>query len=207
MEGKTAACAHLSPLGNVAAACADLWSNESVQNIKLLGGMAPTVCLEQLEYDVRLFNQAVHQGRDTVLTLQHLLVESDIHYDPQALVLSPEHVISISEEIVRGKSYLEAAIRGSLKGLDIIEQSINEGSLQIADIEKPWIDKLRDEIASMPRQEEEFIDKVLPFIDDSNGSLLNMGYRKVIKAFYDHKSGRFPDDIKMDLYSEEIMAL
>ena len=56
MEGKTAACAHLSPLGNIASACADLWSNESVQNIKLLSGMAPVAYLEQLEYDVRLKN-------------------------------------------------------------------------------------------------------------------------------------------------------
>jgi len=56
MEGKTAACAHFSPLGNIAAACADLWSNESVQKIKLLAGMAPTVYFEQLEYDTRLMN-------------------------------------------------------------------------------------------------------------------------------------------------------
>ena len=50
-EGRTAACAHLSPVGNIAACAADLWSNESVQNIKLLGGMAPTVSFEQLVYD------------------------------------------------------------------------------------------------------------------------------------------------------------
>ena len=36
MEGKTAACAHLSPVGNIAAACADLWSNESIQNLSLI---------------------------------------------------------------------------------------------------------------------------------------------------------------------------
>ena len=42
MEGKTSACAHLSPVGNVAAATCDTWSNESVQNFKLLGGMAPS---------------------------------------------------------------------------------------------------------------------------------------------------------------------
>jgi len=70
MEGKTAACAHLSPLGNIASACADLWSNESVQNIKLLAGMAPTVYLEQLEYDCRLMNKAIENGKDQVLTLQ-----------------------------------------------------------------------------------------------------------------------------------------
>jgi len=54
MEGKTASCAHLSPVGNVAAAACDTWSNESVQNIKLLGAMAPVVCVEQLIYDCRL---------------------------------------------------------------------------------------------------------------------------------------------------------
>jgi hypothetical protein len=43
----------LEPLGNVAAAAADLWSNESVQHIKLLSGMAPVAYYEQLEYDVR----------------------------------------------------------------------------------------------------------------------------------------------------------
>ena len=45
-EGRSAAVAHLSPFRNVAV----LWSNESVQNIKLLGGMAPTVSMEQSSY-------------------------------------------------------------------------------------------------------------------------------------------------------------
>ena len=53
MEGKTSACAHFSPLGNIAAAYADTWSNESVQNVRLLAGMAPTCYLEQLIYDCR----------------------------------------------------------------------------------------------------------------------------------------------------------
>src|SRR3989304_1793535 len=39
-EGKTASCAHLSPIGNGAAAARDTWSHESVQNLRLLGGMA-----------------------------------------------------------------------------------------------------------------------------------------------------------------------
>ena len=36
MEGRSATCAHLSPIGNIAAAAADLWSNESVQDTPLL---------------------------------------------------------------------------------------------------------------------------------------------------------------------------
>jgi methanol---5-hydroxybenzimidazolylcobamide Co-methyltransferase len=35
MEGKSAACAHFSPLGNIAASVCDLWSNESVQDVRL----------------------------------------------------------------------------------------------------------------------------------------------------------------------------
>ena len=65
MEGAEAACAHLSPLGNIAKATADLWSNESVQNVKLLGGMAPTVSMEQLAYATRLMNQAAGAATPT----------------------------------------------------------------------------------------------------------------------------------------------
>jgi methanol--5-hydroxybenzimidazolylcobamide Co-methyltransferase len=43
MEGKSAACAHFSPVGNIAAAMCDLWSNESVQHVRLLSGPAPEV--------------------------------------------------------------------------------------------------------------------------------------------------------------------
>ena len=73
MEGKSSACAHFSPVGNVSAACADLWSNESVQNIKLLSGYAPVVYLEHLVYDTRLMNEAIRDGRSTVNKLQDLL--------------------------------------------------------------------------------------------------------------------------------------
>ena len=64
-------------------ACADVWSNESVQNVKLLRGFAPTVYLEQLEYDTRFLNRALKDGRSTVQKVQELLAESDIHLDPQ----------------------------------------------------------------------------------------------------------------------------
>ncbi len=62
LEGAEAAVAHLSPIGNIAKAVPDLWSNESVNNIKLLGGMAPTVSVEQLIYATRLMNSASSHG-------------------------------------------------------------------------------------------------------------------------------------------------
>src|SRR5208282_4276214 len=105
MEGKTAACAHLSPMGNLAAACCDTWSNESVQNIKLLGGMAPTCYLEQLAYDCRLFNTARRHGKKSALQLQHWLVESDVATDPQAFILSPQSAVALAQVIVMSDSH------------------------------------------------------------------------------------------------------
>ena len=58
MEGKSASCAHFSPVGNIAAAMCDLWSNESVQNVRLLSGNAPEAFTELLAYDCRLMNAA-----------------------------------------------------------------------------------------------------------------------------------------------------
>ncbi|MBN2762315.1 MAG: hypothetical protein JXR41_04425, partial [Bacteroidales bacterium] len=130
MEGKTAACAHLSPVGNIASACADLWSNESVQNIKLLSGMAPTAYMEQLEYDARLMNEALRTGKNHCAVLQQLLVASDIYTDPQALILAPENVIRISRELIKGESYVSNARNGAMAALDIIEEALQSGQMK-----------------------------------------------------------------------------
>lgn len=167
MEGKTAACAHSSPLGNIAAACADLWSNESVQNIKLLGGMAPTVYMEQLIYDVRMFNTASRKSKSAALTLQDLLIESDSHHDPQAFILAPENVIEIAKEIVAGKNYLDSAKRATLRGLELIESAIKNDSLVVVEREKIWVDRIREEIHSIPDNEDQFIAEMLPLVDES----------------------------------------
>lgn len=175
MEGKTAACAHPSPIGNIAGACADLWSNESVQNIKLLAGMAPTVYLEQLEYDVRLMNQAIFQGKESARMLQRMMVDSDIKFDPQAIILSPENVISISKEIVKGENYIDAAVRGSLKALEIIESAFRSGNLILNEMELPWIDMIRNDILTIPVNESQFIEEIMPTIDQNKVILSEYG--------------------------------
>jgi methanol--5-hydroxybenzimidazolylcobamide Co-methyltransferase len=167
MEGKAAACAHFSPLGNIAAACADLWSNESVQNIKLLAGMAPTVSLEQLEYDVRMMNLSTQKGKESVLHLQSLFTESDAFLDPQALILTPQNIIEISKEIIKGNNYLENAKNGCLKAISIIDEAVKSGKLKLDEKEYVWIDTLRDEIESIPSDENKFIEQMIPFIDNT----------------------------------------
>jgi methanol--5-hydroxybenzimidazolylcobamide Co-methyltransferase len=165
MEGKTAACAHLSPVGNISAACADLWSNESVQNIRLLSGNAPTAYLEQLEYDVRLMNQAIKGGKKDILLLQKLMVQSDIFFDPQAFVLAPENVIKISREIVKGVNYIDATKRGCLKALELISESQKSGNLMDDPKELDWMKILQDDITSIPINESDFVEMILPSID------------------------------------------
>ena len=164
MEGKTAACAHLSPIGNIASASCDLWSNESVQNIKLLSGMAPTAYLEQLEYDVRLMNEALKAGKVHRDVLQQLLVSSDIYTDPQALILAPDNVIRISKELIKGDSYVANAKNGALVTLDIIEEAIQSGKMKLSEMEISYLPIMRDELSSIPDNESDFVEMMLPLI-------------------------------------------
>jgi methanol--5-hydroxybenzimidazolylcobamide Co-methyltransferase len=175
MEGKTAACAHLSPVGNIAAACADLWSNESVQNIKLLSGMAPVAYLEQLEYDTRIMNQAIKDSRETCLKLQELFVKSDSYYDPQAFILAPENVITISAEIVKGENYVDATLRGCKKGMEIIENAQKAGLLKKDEKEDIWMESLKAELYNIPASEDKFIEDILPTIDENKIILSEYG--------------------------------
>ncbi len=175
MEGKTAACAHLSPIGNIASACADLWSNESVQNIKLLSGMAPTAYLEQLEYDARLMNEALRAGKMHTQVLQQLLVASDVYTDPQALILSPENVIRISKELVKGNSYVANARDGALAAIDIIEEALASGKLKLSEMETSYLPILRDDLNSIPDDESKFVEMMLPLLDQSKFTLAEYG--------------------------------
>jgi methanol---5-hydroxybenzimidazolylcobamide Co-methyltransferase len=175
MEGKTSACAHTSPLGNIAAACCDLWSNESVQNVKLLADFAPIVYMEQLQYDVRLFNQAIKEGKESMIMLQRLLVNSDIYFDPQAFVLAPKNVIAISQEIVKGTNYIDATKRGCLKGIELIEDAMESGLLMDDPKETAWISMLKDDILSIPEDESKFVEEILPTIDPDKVILSEYG--------------------------------
>ena len=175
MEGKTAACAHLSPIGNIASACADLWSNESVQNIKLLSGMAPTAYLEQLEYDARLMNEALHRGKMHCQVLQELLVGSDEYTDPQALILSPVNVIRISKALIKGDSYVANARNGALEALDIIEEALQSGQMKLSEMETNYLPIFREDLNTIPEDENDFIAMMLPLLDPGKFILSEYG--------------------------------
>ena len=165
MEGKTAACAHLSPLGNIAAATCDTWSNESVQNIKLLGGMAPTCYVEQLIYDCRLMNAALAEGRDSALLYRKWMVASDAHRDPQAFILSPDSAIQIARAIVSAPDAYHAGQAAGLTALRLIRDAWRDGALKIPPREIPWLDRLQATLESLPASEIEFIGQMMSQVD------------------------------------------
>ncbi len=165
MEGKTSACAHLSPLGNIAAACCDTWSNESVQNIKLLGGMAPTCYVEQLIYDCRLMNQALAGGRDAALLYRKWMVDSDAALDPQANVLTPDNAVAIAQAIVSASNHYEAGKAAALTALNLMREAHRESRLRIHSREVPWLDRIQLALDSLPATEGEFIDQMLAEVD------------------------------------------
>jgi methanol--5-hydroxybenzimidazolylcobamide Co-methyltransferase len=167
MEGKTSACAHLSPMGNLAAACCDTWSNESVQNIKLLGGMAPTCYMEQLIYDCRLMNTARSHGKESARQLQRWLIESDAATDPQAFIISPESAVALARVIVGSDSHYHAGAAVARKAVELLRGAHAEGKLRIAPNEVAWFDTMQDTLDELPESESEFIAQQLALADRS----------------------------------------
>jgi methanol--5-hydroxybenzimidazolylcobamide Co-methyltransferase len=162
MEGRTSACAHLSPVGNVAICLADIWSNESVQNIKLLGGMAPTVSFEQLVYDCRLMNTATERGKETALILRDLHADSDSMIDPQAYVLRPDVVLEISKEIVKEEGYYARTKKAASLALSKIKAAHSNGELALEDKELMWLDRLSDDVDALPADVQVLTEQMLP---------------------------------------------
>lgn len=165
MEGKTSACAHLSPMGNIAAMAADTWSNESVQNIKLLSAMAPTVYMEQLIYDCRLMNQASSEGKEAALMLRRWMINSDAALDPQAYILTPEATISLAQSIVSADTHYHAGKAVALESIRLMREGLEAGKLKIATREQPWLDTIEDAINDLPDDENEFISDMREVVD------------------------------------------
>ncbi len=165
MEGKTAACAHLSPLGNIAAATCDTWSNESVQNLKLLGGMAPTCYVEQLIYDCRLMNEALADGPEAALQYRRWMTRSDAGRDPQAWILTPESVLALAQVIVDAPSAYHAGQAAALTALRLLREAHDDGALRLPPREVPWLDRLRKTVEALPDEEPRFIEEMLAEVD------------------------------------------
>ena len=164
LEGAESACAHLSSIGNITKALPDLWSNESVQNVKLLSAMAPTVSMEQLIYATRLMNAATQESKEAALTLRDLFTKSDAHFDPQAYVLRPDVVLDLAAEIMSESSTYSRTRRAALAALASMRKAHAAGEFQLKKNEIRWLDKLSRMADQLPQEEEKFIEMMFPKI-------------------------------------------
>ncbi|HAX43570.1 MAG TPA: methyltransferase MtaB domain-containing protein [Bryobacteraceae bacterium] len=152
MEGKSACCAHFSPVGNIAAAMCDLWSNESVQNIRLLSGNAPEAFAELLVYDCRLMNESARDNRQ--LVLRDWLVSSDESLSPQAALLTPEATLRVARAIVSEPDPYRRTIAAGRTAVEILRERQDSGRLELKTKEAAWLERLRRELEALPDSEE-----------------------------------------------------
>ena len=157
MEGKSATCAHFSPLGNVAAAACDLWSNESVQNVRLLSGSAPQAFAESLIYDCRLMNEALRRGQER--WLRDLLVDSDQYQSPQALVISPQASVAIAKAIVATPSDYQRCVAAAQTAVGIIRETVAQGKLRLSPVETRWLGRIESGLAGLPSDEGKLLEE------------------------------------------------
>jgi methanol--5-hydroxybenzimidazolylcobamide Co-methyltransferase len=158
MEGKSAACAHSSPLGNIASAVCDFWTNESVQNIRLLGGQAPDVFTEMLIYDCRLMNTARKMSQ--AKTLKKLLVESDRHKDPQAIFLDPEVCFGLAEAIVSESDDYHRILSAASFACSAMHKAIDGKILESSAIETKWLDRIERAISTLPDDPDDLLTNI-----------------------------------------------
>jgi methanol--5-hydroxybenzimidazolylcobamide Co-methyltransferase len=152
MEGKSSSCAHFSPLGNIAAAACDLWSNESVQNVRLLSGNAPEAYTELLAYDCRLLNAAASKGQ--TLSLRDWLCASDEDLSPQAAMLTPAATLRVAEAIVRAETPYQATVAAGLAAVCELRERMAAAHLTLAAKEAQWLDRIEAQLRSLPDEEE-----------------------------------------------------
>ena len=141
MEGKSAACAHSSHIGNVAMCACDLWSNESVPYAQLFGGYTPAVSLEELWYDCKLMNRAITDGN--ALLLRNMLSDSDTFSSAEALVLSPTSCLRIARAITSSTDTVQRAWNAANEALNIIEEATQAGQLTLDAREQPFLPSIR----------------------------------------------------------------
>ncbi len=167
MEGKSATCAHFSPLGNIAAAMCDLWSNESVQNIRLLSGSAPEAYTELLAYDCRLMNLAAAKGQ--ALTLRDWLTQSDEGLSPQAAILSPAATLRIARAIVGETVPYRRVVAAGQEAVQILREAHKSGRPALKPRELQWLGRIAAELDSLPEKEETLLGEMV----DQHGELFD----------------------------------
>jgi methanol--5-hydroxybenzimidazolylcobamide Co-methyltransferase len=130
----------------------DLWSNESVQNVRLLSGNAPEVFTELLAYDCRLMNTAA-ATEGGALRLRDWMTVSDEWMSPQAAVLSPAATIKIATAIVGAETPYHQTIAAGRAAVEILKDGIAQAKLHLSRKEQQWLTRIDEALDGLPQDE------------------------------------------------------
>jgi methanol--5-hydroxybenzimidazolylcobamide Co-methyltransferase len=131
----------------------DLWSNESVQNVRLLSGNAPEAYAELLAYDCRLMNTAA-ATEGGALQMRNWMVASDEWLSPQAAVLSPGATIRIAGAIVAADTPYHRVIGAGKAAVEVLKNGAAQQKLHLSRKEQQWLTRIEDALAAFPSNEE-----------------------------------------------------
>ncbi len=158
-EGKSATCAHFSHVGNISASMCDLWSNESVQNVRLLSGNAPEAYTELLAYDCKLMNIANAHKQGHIY--QSWMVESDENVSAIGTILTPTAVFEIAKAIVAEDTDYHRTVAAGKAALTVIQKSVDNKKLVLGKKELNWLQRLHKEFAALPKDENELAEEIV----------------------------------------------
>ncbi len=159
--GKSAACAQPGVMGNIVAMAADLCSNKSIPDVRLLAGGAPEACLEMLAYDCRLLNAAAARGRASVV--RDLLVESDEQRNAQAFVLGPAATLLLARVIVQhAGDDCRRTLSAGRAAVGLLEEASGDGRLRLLPNELRWIDRIGRALDEIPNAADQLLARAAP---------------------------------------------
>lgn len=173
MEGKSSACAHSSLVGNVAMAAADLWSNESVEHVRLFSGPAPNAFLEMLHYDCELLNAAARGGEASRMV--DFIVSSNQFTDPQALVLTPASAVRIGGSIVAaGEDPYARSVAAAREALAILSE--NADHLSLPRVERRYLERMARQLEGLPDNADRFVEDRSAYYEEKLDEYLPKNY-------------------------------
>jgi methanol--5-hydroxybenzimidazolylcobamide Co-methyltransferase len=168
-EGKAASCAHFDQVGNIMMYPSDLWSNESIQQVKLLAGNSTVMSTEQLIYDCRMLNKAAEKGQWK--WMRDILIESDCYLDPHAYIMKPDFAEQVALEIAKAPSTYLATLNAVKKGLELLKKGNESGELVLNKLEKRWLGRIESQLEEIPEDENKFIEEMRPEINPKESNL------------------------------------
>ena len=145
----------------------DLWSNESVQNVRLLSGNAPEAYTELLAYDCRLMNIANANKQGHIY--QNWMIESDENVTAVGTVLTPTAVYEIAKAIVAEDTDYHRTVAAGKAALNIIQKAVDGKKLNLGKKELNWLLRLHKEFDNLPKDENVLAEEIV----DSMGHLFD----------------------------------